>query len=129
QGIASLKEIVHELFGHQIKRYILGQTLTSEAQATGLGSNVADMHYESLLRIRDFDAINLEETLTSEFVEPLKEYNFGHHARHIKVRFKIDTDSAESDKKLEAAHRAWEMGLQIKASDVYDLVGLSEPTE
>ncbi|MCC7085746.1 MAG: DUF935 family protein, partial [Pirellulales bacterium] len=85
------------------------------------------MHYESLLRIRDFDAVNLEETLTRELIEPLKEFNFGAAARSIKVRFKIDTDSAESDKKLDAANKAWQMGLEIKAGDIYDLIGLSEP--
>jgi len=128
-GIEALRTIIHEYFGHQIKRYILGQTLTSEAQATGLGSNVADMHHESLMRIRDFDAINLEETLTAELVGPLKHYNahLYRRARDIDVRFKIDTDSAESDKKLDAAFKAFEMGLEIKDSDIRSLTGLSEP--
>lgn len=130
-GIEALKTIIHDYFGHQIKRYILGQTLTSEAQATGLGSNVADMHYESLMRIRDFDSINLQETLTNELVGPLKRFNshLWPSVPNLRVLFRIDMDSTESDKKLEAAMDAWQMGLRLPARHIYELCGCPEPTD
>jgi len=46
-GAQALKDILTEYFGHQIKRYILGQTLTTEAHATGLGSNLASIHLDT----------------------------------------------------------------------------------
>ena len=126
-GAESLKQIVHEFFGHQIKRYILGQVLSTESEATGLGSGVADLHQQSLSDIVNYDAANLEETIGKETVKPIKDFNFP-KARNINVKFKIDTESPEAQKKLEAAERAWNMGAKIKASDVMDLIGFSMPT-
>lgn len=127
-GVESLKSVVHELFGHQIKRYILGQTLSTEADATGLGSGVADLHLDSFLQIIKYDATNLEETLTTDLVEPLKRYNFP-SAAHIRVHFKIDTEAADTQSKLQAAFTAWQMGAAIKETDIFDLLGMSQPGE
>ncbi len=127
-GIQAMKEIVHEFFGWQIKRYILGQILSSESAATGLGSGVADLHFDSLMQIVNYDAVKLEETLTKDLVEPLKNWNFP-WAKDVRIRFKIDTESSESEKKLQAYKSAWDMGARIKSSDVMDLIGASMPTE
>lgn len=126
-GIDALKELVHEFFGHQIKRYVLGQTLSSESSATGLGSGVADLHMESFLQIIKYDSRKLEETITREVIEPLKRFNFP-WARDIPVWFKIDTESTEPEQKLQAVLMAWQMGAKIKTADVMSLVGLSIPT-
>jgi len=126
QGIDALKAIIHEFFGHQIKRYILGQVLSSEAESTGLGSGVADAHMETFYGIIEYDAVKLEETLTTELVHWIKEYNFP-WARNIHVRLKIDTKAADSDEKMQAMKAAWDMGLKLKASDVADLIGASMP--
>lgn len=127
-GAAELKSIINDYFGHRIKRYILGQTLTSEADATGLGSNLADVHLATFLDIVKYDALNLEETITEDLVKWLKYWNFP-SARGVHVRFVIDTESQDSDRKLEAAERAWQMGCRIKESDIMDLIGFSLPTE
>lgn len=127
-GIQAMKEIVHEFFGWQIKRYILGQILSSESAATGLGSGVADLHFDSLMQIVNYDAVKLEETLTKDLVEPLKNWNFP-WAKDLRIRFKIDTESSEGEKKLQAFKNAWDMGCRIKASDVMDIIGASMPTE
>lgn len=127
-GSEVLMRIGKEYFGELIKRYILGQTLTSEAQATGMGSGVSEAHRETLDDIVEYDAQNLEETLTTDLVEVVK--NFNHpDARNIKLRFKIDTESSGADKQLDAAERAWNIGLKIKSADIYDMIGLSKPAE
>lgn len=125
-GAEALKQIVHDFFGHQIKRYILGQILSSESDATGLGSGVADLHMESFNSIIRYDARKLEETITRELVEPLKRYNEP-DAADVYVAFKIDTESTEAEKKLAAVQAAWNMGAKIKAGDVMDMLGLSMP--
>lgn len=128
QGIEMLKDILQTYFGHQIKRYILGQTLSSEADATGLGSGVADLHLDTLLQIIAYDANNLEETITHELVRRVKDWNWP-AARGIDIRFKIDTEDPDIEAKLESWTRAYEMGLALKARDVADLVGAAIPTD
>lgn len=127
-GAAALQGVLERYFGHRIKRYILGQTLTSEAEATGMGSGVADAHMATYADIVRFDARNLEESITVGLVEPLKFYNFP-AAIGCQVRFKIDTEIDQPEKKLEAINVAFGMGLRIKADDVYNLLGLSKPEE
>lgn len=127
-GIDALKSIIHEFFGHQIKRYILGQILSSESAATGLGSGVADLHQDTFMQIVQYDAVNLEETLTRELLEPLIRFNFP-WAQDIRIKFKIDTEDSESEKKLQAYYQAWQMGLRLKAGDVYDTIGAAQPDD
>lgn len=127
-GIDALKSIIHEFFGWQIKRYILGQTLSSESSATGLGSGVADLHQDTFMQIITYDAVNLEETITTEIINPLKNFNFP-WARDIRVKFKINTEKNESEKKLAAYRQAWEMGCRLKTTDVMDTIGLSMPDD
>lgn len=127
-GIEAMKGVVHEFFGHQIKRYISGQTLTSESEALGIGGGASDVQQETWFQIICYDAIKLEETITEELIEPLKRFNFP-EAHDIPVWFRIDTKSADSEKKMNAIRQGWDMGLRIKASDVMDIVGLSMPAE
>lgn len=125
-GAEVLKGIIREYFGHQIKRYILGQTLTTEADATGLGSDLASVHLDTYMQIIQYDATNLEETLTTELVEPLKAFNFPRF-RDVPVRFRIDTEAADVEGKLSAWERAWTMGVKLRSQDVMDLIGASKP--
>lgn len=127
-GIESLKDILNTYFGHRIKRYILGQTLSSEADATGLGSGVADLHLDTLLQIVQYDSRNLQETVTHELLNQIKDWSFP-HARNINCNFVIKTEAADVNEELEAIHRAWEMGAKIKESEVMELVGASIPRE
>lgn len=126
-GVAELKEII-QFFAHQIKRLILGQVLSSEAEATGLGSGVAELHLDTLLQIVKYDATNLEETITHELVKRIKDWNFP-HAKDIQIHFKINTESPDVEKKLEGWARIWEMGAKLKTQEVMDLVGASIPNE
>ncbi len=127
-GIDMLHNILTSYFGHRIKRYILGQILSSEAEATGLGSGLADLHMDTLMQIIKYDATNLEETITFELLHWLKEWNFP-QARNIHVEFKIDTESPDVEKKLEAWSKAYEMGCKLKEQDVMDLIGAAMPGE
>lgn len=126
-GMANLKDIHHELFGHRIKRYILGQTLTSEAEATGMGSGVADLHNASYMQIAKYDATNLEETITQDDVRILRDLNCPELSDYD-FYFKIDTESADSHQKLEAMQSAWSMGVRLRESDVLDVIGASVPS-
>lgn len=126
-GVDRLLTVIKEFFQLKIKRYILGQTLTSEADSTGLGSGVADAHMATFADIVQYDAQNLDETLTTDFLRPLQHWNFPRSRKHY-MRFVIDTESPEVDKKLKALKACWDMGLELRASDLCDAAGVSMPT-
>jgi hypothetical protein len=128
QGFDRLLTVIKEYFGHKVKRYILGQTLTSEADSTGLGSGVSDAHLATFADIVGYDSRNLEETLTEEYLRVLQLMNYP-RSSHIYLRFVIDTESPDVQSKMAALKSAWEMGLQIRDSDVADIIGVSIPTQ
>ncbi len=127
-GAAALKEIITDYFGHQIKRYILGQTLTTEAHATGLGSNLASIHLDTFLQIVKADAQNLAETLTTDLVARLVRWNWP-WVQDNPLRLVIETEKPDAEDRLRAIRMAYEMGLRIRARDLRDLLGLAEPQE
>jgi len=125
-GAQALKEIITDYFGHQIKRYILGQTLTTEAHATGLGSNLASIHLDTFLQIVRYDAINLQETLTDQVVRRLVGWNWpGLDAQAF--RFVIELERDDTREKLEALQAAFNMGLKIRTADLRELLAISDP--
>lgn len=57
----------YTLTRREMSKLILGQTLSAEAQATGMGSGVADAQSEVRDDIRQFDALRLGVTLAQQF--------------------------------------------------------------
>jgi phage gp29-like protein len=128
QGAELLKTICQDFYAHKIKRLILGQTLTSEAESTGMGSGVADAHLATFSDIIRYDAVNLQESLTDDFIQILKEENFP-WARGIHIRLILNTERPETQEKLAAYNEAWNMGLKVRAEDLYALIGARRPDD
>ena len=80
----------------------------------------------TLADIVAYDARNLEETLTTDFLRPMQLWNFP-QSKHVDLRFVIDTESPNVQEKMAAYKAAWDMGAEIKASDVCDVIGASMP--
>ena len=127
-GVQVLKELIDDFYGDMITRFILGQTLSTKSAATGLGSGVADLHQDSLSQIVRYDAISLEETITTELLEPLRNWNLPEF-RSFDFYFRIQTESAIPKEQLEAIQQAWQMGAKIKTSELMDKIGASIPTD
>jgi phage gp29-like protein len=128
-GVQALQELIEKYFGHRIKRLILGQTLTSESEGGGLGSDgIARVHLGTFKDIVSYDSINVQETITADIVTPLKDWNFG-HARHFGVRFVIETEDVDNDQRVAQAKQAYEMGARLSEAKVLAMVGMSVPTE
>ena len=125
-GISFMMELMKDYYGHRIKRYILGQTLSTEAGATGMGSGVADLHLETFLQILKYDAANFDDTMTHQLLRWLQVANFP-ASKGIRLRYKTVTEDTDQDKKLQALQSAWQMGARIKEADVFDVCGLSAP--
>lgn len=126
QGVDKILQVIKEYFGHKIKRYILGQTLTSEADSTGLGSGVADAHLATFADIVAYDARNEEETITEDILRPLQLWNHPDSA-DVYLKFCIDNESPNADAKLKAMKSAWDMGCELDPVDVLNAVGVSAP--
>lgn len=129
-GIEVIQNLIHEYFGHRIKRYILGQILSSESDATGLGSGVAELHTDTLLQIIKFDSINLEETLTSDLLQTLIKVNVSRGVWSdpgFRPKFAIVTEDADSAQILEGWTSLIDRGLPFRRKDLYDMVGAAAP--
>jgi phage gp29-like protein len=127
-GAEALQRVLSEYFGHQIKRYILGQTLTSEAAATGLGSGVAELHLQTMLDIVKYDATNLEETITTDVIDQLKILN-DRDSANVDVRFVLETENKNADEQLAAYERAYNMGAKIREKDVMEAISAAMPED
>ena len=111
-----------------IARAILGQTLTTEARSTGLGSGVADLQGEVRRDIRDADARQLAATLTRDLVWPLCALNFGLTDPRRCPRLVFDaaeTEDIETYAKAIPALAA--AGVQIPVSWVRAKLGIFDP--
>lgn len=128
QGIEALRVLLDDYFGSQITKMILGQTLSTKAEATGIGTGVADLHLDSLKQIIKYDAVNLEETLTNQVLRPLIELNEPRYMNHD-FWLRIATEAAIPEKELEAILKAYEMGAPIRTSDLFDRIGLAVPSD
>jgi len=126
-GLEVLHGLIEDHFGDQITRFILGQTLSTKADATGLGSGVADLHQDSLFQIVKYDSVNLEETITRDLIRPIVQFNYPKY-RTADFFFRIHTEASVPAQELDAIMKAWQMGAKIKESDVLDRIGISAPT-
>lgn len=127
-GAEVCMNIVKEFFQHQIKRYILGQTLTTETAGTGLGSNLATIHLETYLQIIKYDAINLEETLTRELVEKICKFNFP-QLEEGSLRFHIETDEIDHQDRLNSIRTLYDMGAPISQEQALNAAGMTAPKD
>jgi hypothetical protein len=123
-GADMLYRLVTEYFDVVIRRLILGQSLSAEAGGTGLGSGVASFHEETLNRILKYDARNLQETLTRDFVSVI--------SRHIDParctpKWVFEVDKPNSAEHLEAAGRFFEMGGILDEDNLRSVLGLPKP--
>lgn len=123
-GASLLSTLITEYFDNIIRRFILGQTLSSEAEATGMGSGVADLQADTLSKIIKYDAVNLQETLTQDLVAVLCKYN---HPGTPCPRFVFDVDKPNAAETLEAAKNFYEMGGQVDEDELRSILGLSKP--
>ena len=127
-GAEVCMNVVKEFFQHQIKRYILGQTLTTETAGTGLGSNLATIHLETYLQILKYDAINLEETLTRELVDKVRKFNFP-DLEEGSLLFHIETDEIDHQDRLTSIRTLYDMGAPISQEQALSAAGMTAPKD
>lgn len=119
-------KMVEYLCGN-IKEIILGQTGTSEAISTGLGSSVADQHAQTLNRQVTYVAGSLAETVTREIVEPLYRMNFGDEG--VPPQFTFAISKPNPDEYMKAIELFTKLGGRVSEREARKVFGLAEPED
>jgi len=125
-GVQVVLDLIQGFFLKKIKRYILGQTVTSETDPEGIGGGSYQAKMATYADIIQYDARNAEETLTKDYLRPQQLRNFP-KTDGAYLTLKLNTDDPKVQERLEAANSAFQMGLDIDAEDMYDITGLSKP--
>lgn len=123
-GAQLLQSLISGYFDEVIRRYILGQNLTSEARGTGMGSGVADLHADTFSRLVKYDAVNLGETLTTDLVWVIQKYLF---PGLPPMRLVFDVDKPNARDVLESAQAFYGMGGTVDEDELRSIIGLAKP--
>lgn len=113
-----------------ISKAIVGQTTSSEAKSTGMGSGIANLHGEVRRDLLLSDARQLQGTLTRWLVQPLLAMNRGVSDPRRLPRFEFDTGEPE-DLKLfaESLPKLVAMGMRIDPAWAHEKLRIPEAGE
>lgn len=113
----------------KLKEAILGQSLSSEAGSTGLGSGVADLHADTLSRVIRYHADAMAESFTSDVLRVIARMLGASEEEARKVRFQFAPERPNVKERLEAVQAFVQMGGRVSEREVRDLLGLAEPKD
>jgi phage gp29-like protein len=103
---------------------ILGGTLTSSAESTGLGSNLGDVHNEVRHDLMVSDARQISGTLTRDLVWPMIALNISGIDPRRAPRFKFITDDDEDlQARAERDKTLFECGFRLTDDKVAEIYG------
>jgi phage gp29-like protein len=109
-------------------KVIVGQTLSSEARATGMGSGVADLHGDVRDDLKKADAIALASTLTEQLIYPIISVNKGAIDPRRCPRFEFDLYEAEDLKSFaDSVPKLVDMGMRIPERYAHEKLRIPEP--
>ncbi|WP_424682927.1 DUF935 domain-containing protein [Frateuria sp. YIM B11624] len=110
----------------QVSKAILGQTATTDAQPTGLGSNTANVHNDVRGDIQTSDARQLGNTLSRDLVRPFIDLNYGPQKRYPRVCLEV-IEPEDLSTLAEVLSKLVPLGLRVGQSVVRDKIGLPDP--
>lgn len=116
-----------EYLTENIKEVILGQTGTSQAVTSGLGSSIGDEHAKTLNRQVTYIANALAETITREIVTPLFRMNFGDDA--IPPSFSFSVSKPNPDEYMKSIEAFTKLGGRVSEREARKVLGLAEPED
>ncbi|CAM6003247.1 unnamed protein product [Sphagnum balticum] len=119
-----LYQLVNDYFDPKMERFIEGQTLSSNTDATGMGSGVARQHGETLDEVIKYHAVDLQETLQSDFINVLYAYN----APGVTPgTFSFNVDDPNANELMEHADQLFRMGVPLDEDQVYEVSQWRKP--
>lgn len=127
-GAADLFQRLCDYLDRQISKIVLGQTMSADSQASGIGSGNAKLHGEVRDDICDADGKQLASTYNRDLVRPFVDLNFGPQAKYPYVVIK--KKKPEDIKAMtDALAVLVPMGFKVEQSVVRDKMGLPDPAE
>lgn len=113
-----------------ISKAILGQTLSAESKATGLGSGVASLHDDVRWDLISSDARQIAGTLTTHLIAPLLQLNRGVEDPGRLPRFAFDlAEVADLSQYAEALPKLVSIGLPIPVAWASERLGIPAPAD
>lgn len=126
-GVQFLVEFIERYFERHIERLFVGQAASASSEGDSLGGNSADFQRNTKFQLLRSDAEATACGFTEDLLNPLMRENFPHIPWRYRFRFVLpDPDAA---KKLEAASKAYAMGVSFDMGEVRELTGLSKPDD
>ena len=125
-GAQLLQSLITGYFDEVIRRFILGQNLTREVGSGGLGSKTGELDEATTNRIIKYDAVGLQETITTDLVCPLTRYNHPQVPERA-VRFVFDVDKPNVAEILESAEVFYNLGGTLDEDELRSVTGLAKP--
>ncbi|MCA0303488.1 MAG: DUF935 domain-containing protein [Proteobacteria bacterium] len=110
----------------QISKLVVGQTGTTDASKGGYA--VGRVHDGVRAAISLYDGIVLSSTLNRDLVRPCVDLNFGPQQAYPVIRIGLG-DTRDVDVTLSRIGELVDRGLPVEASQVYPLLGLTEPKQ
>lgn len=110
-----------------IKEIILGQTGSSEAISTGIGSGVAEEHAKTLNRQMQYVANGLAETINREIVASLYQQNYGNEGVPPQFTFAISKPDPEAY--MKSVEIFTKLGGRVSEREARKVFGLAEPED
>lgn len=115
-----------EYIDDQVSKAVVGQTSSSDAKASGIGSGQSDLHGQVREDIRDDDGAIGAATINRDLVRPIIQFNRG--PRKAYPRVKIEVPKREDvQAKVDAAEKLVPMGVEVDAEEMREMAGLPAP--
>ena len=124
-GAELLLKLLTHLEEH-MERYVIGQTLSSSTEGSGLGgTGVAAMHSDTKSKIIAFDAGLFDDCYSSDFIAPMVEYTSPW--ADFPVRYQTIVDEYDPKEAMDAVKTMVEFGTDVAEDAVRDITGLAAP--
>ena len=107
-----------------MQKAIVGSSLTMDAEATGMGSGVADRHYQTFHEIVTEDAGTLSEAITHDLVRVIQEINFPESTWRHKFKLLVPEDD---EKFMDMVERFVGLGGEVPDDAVRQRIGVPKP--
>jgi len=121
-----LQELITNYLDDLIRQLILGQTLTTQASPTGLGSGVAQAHQQTFEQLVRYDADFFDDAATHDILYEWYDVNY---PGVPPGRWKTEVDSPNVQQLMDAAEAIYGMGGNVPEDALLEAAGLPEVKE
>lgn len=123
-----------DILEQTMRRCVLGQSLSSMVGATGMGSEVAKLHEQTIQHVIRSDAQSQQEVITRDILGPMIRFNtWEYKGETIKgrlpfnVRFVYNFEKADAVERAGIITSAYQMGVPLSIEQIQADIGISPP--